>query len=746
VSSTTPEVDRPASAASITEVTTSPRRTSVPTILQQAQVECGAASLAMVLAHYGRWESLQTMRDACGVSRDGASAIALARAAAAFGLDYQGHRGTTEDLDKITTPAIIWWRRSHFMVLEGAHGGRFYVNDPARGPYSMPAEEFAQQYSGVVITFSRTDRFNPAGHRFRAWPSLWSRLRNSRVGVSYAVIAGVIAMLLGILLAPISQLFIDRGLDGGRRDLVAELATVLLILGLVRGGLTLLEYGVIARIQAKVDLVGTTSFIERLVRLPIAFHLQRAPGDLSQRVQYNAQIASLLGSQMASAGIALLAAVVYAGLLIYYNWILALVVVILSALNVVFLRLVMKRRTNAQNRVVRHQNQLRGTTASSIGTIESIKSTGMESNTFAVLTGQQAGYISATASLAPSSALLAAVPVLLLALTNAAILVIGGLLVIQGQITLGALLAVSALSTSLNAPVQTLMSTGSQLQVITASLNALDDILANDLAPRFDRPALGPGERVEDFTGAVAVRDLTFTYGADDPLVVRGLSLEIAPGDRVALVGGSGAGKTTVANLVAGLYGPTTGEVLYDGRPLADYPLGVLERGVAKVDQSVVLMQGTVRQNVTLWDDTVPEEDLVAALADAQILRDVVAREGGLDADVLEYGRNFSGGQAQRLEIARALVRNPRLLILDEATSALDDITEVLVTQALQRRGISCLIVAHRLSTIRDADEIIVLGRGGVILERGDHDSLMRQDGPYTQMVRDAGEGGDVGT
>lgn len=733
-------------AAAIDEVTTTPRRASVPTILQQAQVECGAACLTMVLAHHGRWESLQVMREACGVGRDGASAIAIARAGVAYGLDFEGHRGTTEDLNGLSTPAIIWWRRSHFMVLEGAHSGRFYVNDPARGAYSMPAEEFAQQYAGAAITFSVTDRFTPQGHRFRAWPSLRSRLRNSRAGVAYAVVAGVIAMLLGILVAPISQLFVDRGLGNGHANLVVQLAAALLVVGLVRGGLTLLEYGVIARIQAKIDLVGTTSFTDRLMRLPIAFHLQRAPGDLSQRVQYNAQVASLLASQLASAGIALLGAVVYAALLVYYSWVLALVVLILSAVNVVVLRVVMERRTNAQNRVVRHQNELRGTTSSAIRTIESIKSTGMEADTFAVLTGQQAGYISASASLVPTSALLASVPVLVSALTNAAILVTGGLLVIQGQITLGGLLAVSALATNLNAPIQTLMSTGSQLQVITASLNALDDILANDVAARFTRRSLAPGEPVEGLSGTVSVKELTFKYGINDPLVVRDLSLEIAPGDRVALVGGSGAGKTTIANLVAGLYQPSSGQVLYDGRPLADFPIGVLERAVAKVDQSIVLLHGTVRQNVTLWDDTVPDDDIIDALADAQILRDVMSREGGLDAEVLEFGRNFSGGQAQRLEIARALVRNPRLLILDEATSALDDITEVRVTQALRRRGVSCLIVAHRLSTIRGADEIVVLGPRGLILERGNHQALMRLDRAYAQMVRDAGEGGDVGT
>ena len=346
----------------------------------------------------------------------------------------------------------------------------------------------------------------------------------------------------------------------------------------------------------------------------------------------------------------------------------------------------------------------------------------------------------------PSSALLVAVPVLLFALTNAAILVLGGLFVIQGTFTIGGLLAVSALAANLNSPVQTLMATGSQLQVVTSSLQALDDVLANPAGLRFQRPELQPGEPLDDFSGHILVDNVSFAYGEKSPNVIEDFSLELTPGKRVALVGGSGSGKTTIANLVAGLYQPRTGQILYDGKPLADYPIGVLERYLSKVDQSIVLFEGTVRDNVTLWDRTVPTSDVTQALADAQILTDVLARDQGVDCFVSENGRNFSGGQAQRIEIARALVLNPRVIILDEATSALDDITEKLVDESLRRRGLSCLIVAHRLSTIRDADEIIVLGRGGQLLERGTHDELMAANGPYKQMVDDAGEGGDVGT
>jgi len=718
----------------------------VPTVLQQAQVECGAASLGMVLAHYGRWETLESLRAACGVSRDGATAMSIVNAAMKFGLDCQGHRGTMADLQGMSVPAVLWWRRSHFVVLEGAHGGKFYLNDPARGRYAVFEDEFARQYSGAAITFQPNASFTKGGHAYRATPALWARLRNSKSGVRFAMFAGIMAMLLGLALAPISQLFINGVLGQGVEPLLTTLASVLLIIGLIRGGLTLLEYGVIARLQAKMALVGSASFLNRLLRLPLMFYMERSIGDLSQRVGYNSAVASLLATQMASAGIALLAGIGYAALLLYYSIPIGLVVLVLSALNVVALRVVMEKRTATQSRVIRRQNQLRGTTTSSIQSIETIKSTGMEDDVFKTLTGQQADYISATAGLVPSSALLVSMPVLLFALTNAAILVMGGYFVINGSFTIGGLIAVSALAANLNSPVQTLMSTGAQLQVVTSSLQALDDVMANPAESRFDRPPLDPAAPFPSFSGQVTLDQVTFGYSVDGPLIIENFSLDLAPGKRVALVGGSGSGKSTVANLVAGLYQPMSGRILYDGKPMDEYPIGVMERYLSKVDQSIVLFEGTVRENVTLWDFTIPTTDITQALADAQILTDILARDNGIDCFVSENGRNFSGGQAQRIEIARALVLNPRMIILDEATSALDDITEKLVDEALRRRGMTCLIVAHRLSTIRDADEIIVLGRGAQVLQRGTHDELVATDGPYKKMIDDAGEGGNVGS
>ncbi len=738
---------KPATPPKSKPITTSPKQVKVPTFLQQSATECGAASLGMILAHYGKWLTLDELRTDLGVGRDGATAQAIVDGGESLGLKGKGARVPHGKLGQISVPAILWWKHSHFLVLEGASNGYVHINDPARGRVSLPVDEFKEGYSGIALEFEPSETFEKSGRKFSTMGSLWSRLKSSKAGVNFAIYAGVLGMLLGLLSAPFSQTFIDDALDGPRRGLIPGLVAAVLVVGLMRGGLNLLQYGVISRLQSKISLVGSDKLLSKLLRLPTLFYMERAVGDLSQRVSYNSNVANLLANQMASAAISMLAVVGYAALLLYYNLTIGALVLVITGINVLVLREMLDRRTTMQSRIFRRQNDLRGLTQSAIRNIETLKSTGLEDQTFASLSGKQTDYISASAALVPTSSVLVALPVALMSLTSAVILIVGGLFILNGSLSFGGLLAIQALALSLSQPVQSLMSTGGQLQVVTSSLQALDDVLRNDLAPRFERSALVPGAPVPSFSGHLEFRDVSFGYGEKAPLMLDGLNLKLEPGSRVALVGVSGAGKTTIGNLAAGLLQPRGGQVLYDGKPMEDYPEGALEQRLSKVDQNVVLFSGTIAENVSLWDRSISYEQISKALADAQVLDDVLARVGALDCLVEEDGRNFSGGQCQRIEIARALVRNPSLIVLDEATSALDDVTEVLVTDAIRRRGVSSLIIAHRLSTIRDADEIIVFGRGGTILERGSHDELMQnEEGDYHRMVIEAGEGGDVGS
>lgn len=728
-------------------VTTSPRRVKVPTVLQQAATECGAASLGMVLAHYGRWLRLDDLRDRLGVGRDGANAQAIVDGAQALGLKGKGRRVAPRKISSVSVPAIIWWKHRHFMVLEGASRGLVHVNDPARGPVSMLWEDFKSGYSGIVLEFERTDQFEEGGSPFSTRRSLAVRLRSSKSGVWFVVLAGLLTMILGLLAAPLSQTFVDDGLGGSIRGVLPGVIAAMAVIGLFRSGLTLLQYGVIARIQSKVSLVGSVGLTDRLLRLPMIFFMERSVGDLSQRAAYNSRVAMLVANQLASSAIALLAVAGYAALLIFYSLPIGMVVIGLTAVNVAILKAVSDRRNTLQSRIIRQQNDLRGLSQASIRNVETLKATGKEDDTFTDLADLQTDFVSASGQLVPTSAVLAAAPPAISALTTAAILFMGGREILAGSMSFGALLAVQALAVSLSHPVQQLMSAGSQLQVITTSLQALDDVLVNETAGRFTRTATDQGLRTKPFTGRLDFDEVQFKYNEKAPDLIDHLSFSLMPGSSTALVGVSGAGKTTIGNLAAGLLEATGGRVLFDSVLLSDFAEGVIENGLAKVDQDVVLFSGTVAENVTLWDPTIDREQISRALADAQVLGDVLLRNGGLDAVVEEDGRNFSGGQAQRIEIARAIVRQPSLLILDEATSALDDVTEARVMDSIRRRGISSLIVAHRLSTIRDADEIIVLGRGGKVLERGSHAELMGiADGAYRRMVTEAGDGGDVGS
>ena len=719
------------------EPLTSAERVKVPTVLQLSAVECGAACLGMILAKWGRWVPLTTLREETGVSRDGARLSNVVTVAQSYGLETAAKRVGLRGLAKMDMPTICWWRQEHYVVLEGIRKDRFYVNDPAIGRVVYGRDEFKENFSNIAVSFSPTAEFTRGGRKFRPWPALKERLSAFRPGVAFSVIAGILATLTGVILAPLSQLFINQGLIGGDQQILVGLAVAFAIVGLIRGGLGLLEDAVVARIQAGVTLQGEAGYLDRLLRMPMMFYLQRHIGDLAQRVSYIGQVATLLGQQIASAGVSLIAAVAFAVLLIFYQPLVGILVIGFSLLSVASLRVLTRKRMVIQQQVMQRQNDLAGKSLGAFADVETIKASGREQETFAGLAGDYGKFSAARDRLSSSSALLVAVPVVIAALSTASVLIVGGYFVLSGALTLGALFAMLALATNLNAPLSAFMAAGDRISVVGTNLQALDDVLEEPVDDLFSGQRDDLVIDVDDVAGDLELRAVTFGYSRQQPPLLEDFSLVLRPGQRVALVGGSGSGKSTIANIATGLLHPWVGEVLLDQRPLLAYRAGIREQAIAKVDQSVVLFVGTIRQNVTLFDDSIPDEAVMTALADAEILEDVLARDGGLDAVVEENGRNFSGGQRQRLEIARALVREPRVVILDEATSALDEITEKRVDAALRRRGVTCLIVAHRLSTVRDADRIVVLGPGGELLEAGTHEELVGLGGRYQALISD---------
>jgi NHLM bacteriocin system ABC transporter peptidase/ATP-binding protein len=718
------------------------RRVEVPTVLQMEVADCGAASLGMILALHGRWVTLDELRTACGVSRDGVSAVDIIGGAEAYGLDCRGARVGISDMAGMAMPVIAWWDNNHFLVLEGIDGRNAHINDPARGRRTLSVDEFDRHFSGVVLKLKPTDDFVRGGQRPSLLASIGSQVRSSRSGLVLATLAGALASVPTLAVALLSRLFVDQVLGRADRGLAWWIVASILLALVAQTVLVQLQYRVLSAVQHKLAIVGTVDLLDRMIRMPLSAYFRRSPGDFASRMTSPASLSQTLSLHLGGVLVGSVSFVIYAASLLLLDWRLGLLVVVPSILGLVVLRNSMLRQRTSQEMMLQAQGATLGNAVQALAAIETVKASGAVGEAFVGWVGRQVAVIDAQRKLARVSSVVGAVPAMLTALTALLVLVGGALLIDAGQLTLGGLLAFQFVSAALTAPVQQVLSSAAAVQQGLAQLGRIEDITEQPQDPRFDLDADGPPRERGPFRGAVELVDITFGYRSTGRPLLKSVSLDIEPGRWVALVGVSGAGKSTIARIAAGTLGPWSGRVLFDGRPLDQWDHVSLAAGLATVEQHVTLFEATVRDNVTLWDDTLDDERVGRALADAQILDAVMARSGGLDAAVLDAGRNFSGGQRQRIGLARALVRDPRLLVLDEATSALDPITEVTVMDAVRARGCAVLVVAHRLSTVRDADEIICLGRGGAVIERGTHASLLAADGWYAQSVRASGDGG----
>jgi NHLM bacteriocin system ABC transporter peptidase/ATP-binding protein len=712
-------------------------RVRTPTLLQMEAVECGAAALGIILGYHERHVPLEELRAACGVSRDGCNARNIVKAAQAYGLACRGFKKEPSDLQKMTMPAIVFWNFNHFVVLEGFRGKWVYLNDPATGPRRVTQEEFDQSFTGVVLMFDRTPEFRKGGSRPGMLAAMRSRLRGNRASLLYAVLATLALVAPNIAVPVFGRVFIDYVLIGGLHNSLSPLLIAMSLAVVAIAALAWLQQSALLRIEMNLSLAGSARFFWHVMRLPMEFFSQRDSGDISQRVAINDTIAGVLSGDLATnlAGLTLIG--FYAALLFQYSVPLTLIGLGIAAVNVIALRAASRARTDANRRLQQDRGKLMGASMGGLQVIETLKASGSD-DFFTRWSGLQAKVFNAEQELQMQGVLLSALPPLLAALNAAAILGIGGRSVMDGLLTVGMLLSFQTMMFSLEEPVNRLVGFGQKFQELQADMARLDDVLRYAEDPNVDsNVALDSPGTPARLEGYLDIESVSFGYSRLEKPLIDNFTLALKPGQRVALVGGSGSGKSTVAKLVSGLYAPWTGEIRYDGRRRRELPRPVLNQFVAMVDQDIFLFEGTIRENLTLWDETAPERAVVEAARDACIHDDINTRPGGYDYLIQEGGRNFSGGQRQRLEIARALVSNPTLLVLDEATSALDPATEKRVLDNLRRRGCACLIVAHRLSTIRDCDEIIVISQGRV-LERGAHDEMIGRGGPYAELIHAA--------
>lgn len=701
-------------------------------------VECGAASLAMVLGHHGRYIPLEELRIACGVSRDGSRASNLLKAARSYGLTAKGMQMDTAALADVQAPAILFWEFNHYVVYDGM-GRRLgrrgvYINDPGKGRRFVPMEDFDTSFTGVVLVMEPGPGFRTGGRRPGVLGAMPARLRGTSGTMPAAVLASLLLVAVGAAVPALSRTYIDTYLIGSQTSLLGVLFVSMGACVVLTVLLTWLQQANLLHGRIVSSTLSSARFLRHLLRLPVTFFSQRSPADLVQRLQSNDAVAETLARDLAAAGVDAVVVVLYAVLLYTYDPQLTAVGIGVALLNVVAMRVVIRLRATRTAKLRADSARLTNTAYTGLQLIETMKATGGEDGYFRKWAGQHATTLEGQQRLGVPSAWLGVVAPTLATLNSALILWIGGLRAMEGHISVGLLVAFQALVTRFTAPLTRLNGVAGRIQDFAADVARLKDVESFRADPLYERS--GTGDSTRRLHGHVELENITFGYSPLDKPLLTGFSLTVGPGRQVALVGGSGSGKSTVSRLISGLYTPWEGTIRIDGQRLEDIPRGALAASVSFVDQDVFLFEGTVRDNVALWDPSIPDEAVVTALQDAALYDIVVRRPGGIHSRVEQDGRNFSGGQRQRLEIARALVRRPSILVLDEVTSALDAETEQTVIDNLRKRGCACVVIAHRLSTVRDSDEIVVLQHGSIV-ERGRHDALVAAGGPYAELVRE---------
>ncbi|EGJ31874.1 MULTISPECIES: NHLP family bacteriocin export ABC transporter peptidase/permease/ATPase subunit [Moorena] len=727
-------------------------RVRTPTILQMEAVECGAASLAIILAYYNRIVPLAELRIECGVSRDGSKASNVILAARGYGMVADGFKAEDlEQLQEVSPPYIVFWQFNHFLVVEGFSKHWVFLNDPATGPRRVSWEEFDEGFTGIILVMEPGPEFNKGGRKPSVILALIDRLQGSVGAILYCILAGFLLVLPGLAIPVFSQVFVDEILVENRTEWLRPLILGMIITTVFQGILTLLRLRYLRKLRIKLAVGMSTRFLWHILRLPVRFYAQRYAGEISNRASLNNKVGQVLSGQLATTVIDTVMILFYAVVMLAYDGVLTLIGICFSAINGLALQWVARQRVDANMRLVQDWGKAAGVSIAALQSMETLKASALESDFFSRWSGYYAKAAIAQQELEVTNQMLGVLPILLTSLTSMLILVVGGWRVMDGNLSIGMLVAFQSLMISFQQPVNTLVDFGSTLQELEGDLNRLDDVLGNSLDSEVETRQVKiqnskfkiQNDVDSDITdsrlqGYVELRDVTFGYSHVDPPLIENFNLSLQPGERVALVGASGSGKSTLAKLICGLYQPWEGEILLDGTPRREIPREVLASSLSLVEQDIFLFGGTVRDNLTLWNATVTDQQLVQACQDAVIHEAVMAIPGGYDGELLEGGVNLSGGQRQRLEIARALVKNPAILVMDEATSALDAQTEQMIVSNLRSRQCSCILVAHRLSTIRDCDQIIVL-EGGKVVQRGTHEELWEEGGVYEQLIRSEG-------
>ena len=707
----------------------------VPVVMQMEALECGAASLTMILAYYGKWLPLEQVRADCGVSRDGSNAKNVLKAARSYGLTAKGYRYEPEDLKKNGKfPCIIHWNFNHFVVLDGFKGNKAYLNDPAKGSYSVPMSTFDTSFTGICLMFEPSESFEPGGKPKSMLSFAKKRLIGAGTAVAFVILTTVISSIIGVISPAFSRIFLDRLLTGKNPDWFMPFILAFAAMGVVQLAVAWIQSVYSLRINGKLSVVGSSSYMWKVLRMPMEFFSQRMAGDIQQRQSMNASIAQSLVQTFAPLALNTIMMLFYLIVMIRYSLVLTLVGIVSILINIAVSRIISKKRINITRVQMRDSGKLAGATVAGIEMIETIKASGAENGFFEKWAGYQASVNAGHVKFLKLNQYLGMIPGLISSLANTAVLILGVFLTINGEFTVGMIMAFQGFLSSFSSPAQSLISAGQTLQEMRTEMERVEDVMEYPADVNYDHDEIDENAEYDKLSGNVELKNVTFGYSKLAEPLIKDFNLTLKTGSRVAFVGMSGCGKSTLSKLISGLYKPWSGEILFDGKPIDKIDRSVFTGSLAVVDQDIILFEDTIANNIKMWDSSIEDFEMIMAARDAQLHEDIMQREGGYNYRITEGGKDFSGGQRQRMEIARVLAQDPTIIILDEATSALDAKTEYEVVKSIKDRGITCIVVAHRLSTIRDCDEIIVLDNGNVV-ERGTHEELYAKGGVYTSLV-----------
>lgn len=705
----------------------------VPVVIQLEALECGAASLTMILAYYKKWIPLEQVRLDCGVSRDGSNAKNILKAARHYGLTARGYRYEPEMLkEKGTFPCIIHWNFNHFVVLCGFKGNKAVINDPAKGTCYISMKEFDKAFTGICLLFEPNENFVPSGKPKSIMKFAVKKLRGTGAAFALMVITTVITSLIGIITPGFSNIFADRLLTGQNLEWFKPFIGGLSVIALLQIISTCINTVYSMKANGKIAVIANSEYMWHVLRMPMGFFSQRMAGDIAARKQQNSEIAGTLISTFAPLAIQAIMMIFYLLVMFRYSIPLTFVAILSIVINLAVSNYISAKRINIMRVATRDSGKLSGTTVAGIEMIESIKSSGAENGFFEKWAGYQASVNASKVKFSELNARLGIIPPLVSTITNVIILMGSVYLCMQGKWTIGMINAYSGFLLSFTSPATKMIEASQSFQEMRTNMERIEDVMEYPTDVEYGKHS--NDAEYDKLKGKIELKNVTFGYSPlSDPLI-ENFSMTLEPGQRVAFVGSSGCGKSTLSKLISGLYKPWSGEILFDGKPINEIDRNIFTGSLSVVDQDIILFEDTIANNIKMWDNSIEDFEMILAARDAQIHEDIMKREGGYQYILTEGGKDLSGGQRQRLEIARVLAEDPTIIIMDEATSALDAKTEYDVVKSIKDRGITCIVVAHRLSTIRDCDEIIVLNKGKVV-ERGTHDELFAMGGFYTRLV-----------